>query len=301
MPRVFGLALMPDLTWVTRSVAHDGALGGRCAGRARRSLYALSRPLGTKSSAARPRRLATSSGRCSDLQPGDRGPGDVDVVGRAERLAQHVVHAGLLEDDAGRATGDDAGTGGGRLHQHAAGAGDADHRVGDRVAGEGDVEQVALGLFGALLDGEGHLLGLAVAEADTTVAVADHDERGEREPATTLDDLGDAVDRDDPRLPQPAFGSSRRAATALVASCCCRPSELQTCFSGGGGEGRDPPVVDEPAAVEHDRVDAGGLGPLGDELADAAGGVDGAAVAGGRAGRPRPSRRRRACARRRRR
>ena len=43
--------------------------------------------------------MATSSGRCSDLQAGDGGAGDVDVVGRAERLAQHVVDAGLLEDD----------------------------------------------------------------------------------------------------------------------------------------------------------------------------------------------------------
>ena len=42
----------------------------------------------------------------------------------------------------------------------------------------------------------GHFLRLAVAEADIAVAVADHHERGEREAPTTLDDLGDAVDRD---------------------------------------------------------------------------------------------------------
>src|SRR4051812_34656929 len=34
-----------------------------------RSLYALSMPLGTNSSAARPRRRATSSGRCRDCKP----------------------------------------------------------------------------------------------------------------------------------------------------------------------------------------------------------------------------------------
>jgi hypothetical protein len=56
--------------------------------------------------------------------------------------------------------------------------------------------------FGALLDGERHLFGLAVAEADATGAVADHHERGEREPAAALDDLGDAVDVDDPRVPE---------------------------------------------------------------------------------------------------
>ena len=37
-------------------------------------------------------------------------------------LHEHVVDAGLFEDDASGATGDDAGTGGGRLHQHATGA-----------------------------------------------------------------------------------------------------------------------------------------------------------------------------------
>ena len=42
----------------------------------------------------------------------------------------------------------------------------------------------------------GHFLRLAVAEPDIAVAVADDDERGEREPPSTLDDLGDAVDRD---------------------------------------------------------------------------------------------------------
>ena len=76
----------------------------------------------------------------------------------------------------------------------------------------GTVEQVALGFLGALLDREGHLLGLAVAETDPTVAVTDHHERGERETTTALDDLGDAVDRDDARLAQAA--RDRRHAVA---------------------------------------------------------------------------------------
>ena len=42
----------------------------------------------------------------------------------------------------------------------------------------------------------GHFLGLAVAEADVAVAVADDHERGEREPPAALDDLGDPVDGD---------------------------------------------------------------------------------------------------------
>jgi hypothetical protein len=74
--------------------------------------------------------------------------------------------------------------------------------MGDRRAGERHVEEVLAGLLGALLDGEGHLLGLAVAEADAPGAVADHDEGGEAEATTALHDLGDAVDVDHPRLAQ---------------------------------------------------------------------------------------------------
>src|SRR4029453_6287890 len=59
------------------------------------------------------------------------------------------------------------------------------------------VEEVLLGLFDTLGDRRRDLLGLAVADADVSVAVTHHDECCEGEPATTLDDLGDPVDRDD--------------------------------------------------------------------------------------------------------
>src|SRR5207253_3553709 len=65
-------------------------------------------------------------------------------------------------------------------------------------AGQGDGEEVLLGLLDALLDGRRHLLGLAVAEADLAVAVAHGHEGGEREAAPALDDLGHAVDGDHP-------------------------------------------------------------------------------------------------------
>ena len=45
-------------------------------------------------------------------------------------------------------------------------------------------------------------------------------------------------------------------------------SELEAGFTGGIGERLDPPVVPEPGSIEHDPLDPGGLGPLGDELAD---------------------------------
>ena len=76
--------------------------------------------------------------------------------------------------------------------------------MSDGAAGQRDVEQVLLGLFGSLLDRQRHFLGLAVTETDTTIAVADHHQGGEGEATATLDDLGDAVDGDDTRLAQPA-------------------------------------------------------------------------------------------------
>ena len=158
------------------------------------------------------------------------------------------MDAGLLEDGAGGATGDDAGTGGGGLEQHAARAHLADDRVDDRGAGQRDLEEVLAGLLGALLDGEGHLLGLAVAEADPAGAVADHHERGEGEPPAALDDLGHAVDVDDPGLPQLRVPTARVGGLFTLVV----PSELQSGFAGGVGHGGDPAVVEVPAAVEDD-------------------------------------------------
>ena len=111
--------------------------------------------------------------------------------------------------------------------------------VRDRRAGERDGEEVLPRLLHALLDRGRHFLRLAVAEADVAVAVADDDERGEREPPAALHDLGDAVDRDH-SLFVLAFGH----ASLLL--------ELQSGFAGAVGDRRDAAVVLEPAAVEHD-------------------------------------------------
>jgi hypothetical protein len=59
------------------------------------------------------------------------------------------------------------------------------------------VEEVLLRLLNALGNRRWYLLGLAVANTDRAVTVANHDECGEAEPATTLHDLGHSIDRDD--------------------------------------------------------------------------------------------------------
>src|SRR6185312_10049594 len=111
---------------------------------------------------------------------------------------QDVVDAGALEDGAHRTAGDDARSGAGRLEQHHTGRVHALHRVRDRLGDPRHLEEVLLGLLDALGDGGRHLLGLAVADADRAVTVADDDQRGEAEAPATLHDLGDPVDRDDP-------------------------------------------------------------------------------------------------------
>src|SRR5690606_6528659 len=125
------------------------------------------------------------------------GLGHVEVRRRAQRLGEGVLDAGGLQDLADRSTGDDTGTGRGRLDDHLGGAVDAEDLVDDGAARHRDVDHLAPGDLERLLDRGRDLTGLAVADADAAVAVTHHDQRGEAEPAATLDDLGDAVDLDD--------------------------------------------------------------------------------------------------------
>jgi hypothetical protein len=59
---------------------------------------------------------------------------------------------------------------------------------------ERNADQRPLGVFGGLADGFRHFTRLAMTETHAAGAVADNHQRGEREPAATLHDLGDTVD-----------------------------------------------------------------------------------------------------------
>jgi kynureninase len=124
-----------------------------------------------------------------------------------------------------------------------------------------------------------------MADADHALAVTDDDERGELEPTTALDDLRDAVDRDDPLVILLAVGVSPAASTVVPAapaaalaatlvrchvalSCHRRPlwadtsSELEPRLARRIGERRDPAGVAVAAPVEHAGADARVLRPL---------------------------------------
>ena len=73
----------------------------------------------------------------------------------------------------------------------------ADHIVVQRTGiAQRHADHLALGLLGGLADGFRHFTRLAMTEADAALLVTDHDEGGETEAATTLHDLGNAVDVD---------------------------------------------------------------------------------------------------------
>lgn len=79
-----------------------------------------------------------------------------------------------------------------------------------------NLEEVLLGFLDTLGDGRGNFLGLAVTDTYGAVTVAHHDQRGEAEAATTLDNLGDAVDRDNALNVRGLLGGSATVAALPV-------------------------------------------------------------------------------------
>ena len=114
-----------------------------------------------------------------------------------EALRQNVLDARGLQHRAHAAARDDARSGRRRLHPDHAGAELRDDLVRDRVADHRELDDRLAGRRVALHDRGLDVLGLAEAEAHRAGAVADDDDRREREALAALDDLGDAVDRDD--------------------------------------------------------------------------------------------------------
>jgi hypothetical protein len=85
----------------------------------------------------------------------------------------------------------------GGLQHDARGAPLQAHLVRDGRADHRHCDHVALGDLHPFADGFRHFPRLADARADAPVHVAHDDECAERELASALDDLGDAVDADD--------------------------------------------------------------------------------------------------------
>src|SRR5436309_6622547 len=126
-----------------------------------------------------------------------RGPHHVVRVGGAEALGEDVTYAGALEHGSHGPAGDDAGSGRGRLEQHAPGAVVTDDLVRDGRARERDLDHAAAGGFDGLANRLAHLVRLAGGHPDASLSVAHGDERVEAEAPAALHDLRDAVDGND--------------------------------------------------------------------------------------------------------
>ena len=92
----------------------------------------------------------------------------------------------------------------------------------------------------ALLDGLRHLVRLAEADADAALAVADDDERGEREAPAALHDLGGAVDLDDGLL-------------VVVTRLRRRRPTCSFCLGGGIGSQNSSPALRAASASDFTR------------------------------------------------
>src|SRR4029079_16772860 len=155
-----------------------------------------------------------------------RRPHHVVRFRRAEALRQDVADADALHHRANRAAGDHTGARRRGLHPHLPCAVLADDLVRDRRSRERHRDEAAPRGLDGLPHRLGHFVRLARREAHLPLAVADGDERVEAEPATTLHDLRDAVDRDHARDQIAAFAlltatlvpTTSAAAAALVAT-----------------------------------------------------------------------------------
>src|SRR5699024_5361456 len=121
---------------------------------------------------------------------------DVDRVCRAHGFRQDVVDACSLENRTDWAAGDNTGTWGCWTQQDNACSMLTLGDVWNRRANQWDAEEVLLSFFDTLGNGCWYFLRLAVADTDHAFAIADHDEGGKGETASTFDHFGDTVDRD---------------------------------------------------------------------------------------------------------
>ena len=105
------------------------------------------------------------------------------------------------------------------LDQHAAGAESAENFVRDRGARQRDGVHVLLRIFNSLADRFADFAGLAHAEADLALAVADDHERGELHNAAALDGLADAIEGNELLDILGAFLPAAAVVAAIVTIC----------------------------------------------------------------------------------
>jgi hypothetical protein len=172
-----------------------------------------------------------------------------------------------------RSTRDNTGTWCSRTQHHNASCGFARHWVRDRSLDPWNLEKASLGFFNALSNRGGDFLGLAVTNTHVAIAVSDYDKCGEAKATTTLDHLGNPVDRDYAlkELRLLLAWATILAIPTLASACSARrfrhcylfPIETlegETAFASALSEGSNATVVLVATAVKDHRVNPGFLG-----------------------------------------
>ena len=141
---------------------------------------------------------------------------DVDRIVASQRLRQHVLDTCCLDDGAHAATGDNAGA-----RRRRASAAREKRRTMSRsdagivVPSSGTGSCAFFAASTPFRIESGTSFALPRPGADTTFAVADHDDRAEAEAAAATDDFGHAIDLDDPFF---EFACRPRRRSAAVAA-----------------------------------------------------------------------------------
>ncbi len=126
-----------------------------------------------------------------------RGLNHVYRIRRTQRLRQDVLDARGFDDGAHRAAGDHARARRRWLEQHLGRPKLLKDLVRNGRPGHRHADQTLPRALGAFADRFRHFVGFAQADADVARAIADDDNRAEREASAALDDLRHAIDLDD--------------------------------------------------------------------------------------------------------
>ena len=163
------------------------------------SLRAMAAPLRrTSPSSVRPRIAATSDGRRSRRRPSTVALTRLCGLREPRHLVSTFCTPATSSTARTPRAGDHAGSGRGRLEQHFARAEVADRStcgIEPRLRHR-HLEHVLLRRLARLADGVRDFVGLAEADADAAVLVADRHDRVEREPPAALHHLGAAIHLD---------------------------------------------------------------------------------------------------------
>jgi hypothetical protein len=126
-----------------------------------------------------------------------RRPNRIEGIPPAECLRNNIMCADQFDNSANRSAGNNPSPVDGRLEQHMLAAKEAMHFMRDRSALERDVNEVLLGLFDGLGNGNWDFGSFPFANSNPTMAVTDDDQRAEVKPLAPLHHLCHTVNEDD--------------------------------------------------------------------------------------------------------